>query len=251
MAKVVPIRWQGASRMKSLSDLVRKQSLTWLQDWAAAPGEAKCVVECFPLDRQTVARTGCGWLSMAGAQGMLWWRTSPGTLEQIGRCLVGARETDGLGLAAGIGRRALRDLSMHWTGAGRTIDLDSELRPDADTLDARHGVAGFSWALGGVRAELYFDSALCAALAPSTTAPAELTSRSEAIGPARLTLHAVLDLGIASLEDTLVLRPGEVIRTRIALNQPVRVQTESGDTVFAGALVASEKHRALRFISHG
>lgn len=251
MATVVPIRWQGATRVQSLRTLVLAQSLAWLQNWAATPEAVECAVECLSADRHCASKTGDGWLSMAGEQGSVWWRVSPFAIEQLGRCLVGTRVSDGMGLAAGIGRRALRDLSAQWVGAGKASELISALRPHAGTLDPRHGVVGFSWALDDARVELYFDASLCDAMVPSSMAAAELTSRSEAIGPAQVTLHAVLDLGLASLEDTVVLRPGEVIRTGIALNQPVRVQTESGATVFAGALVANENQRALRFISHG
>lgn len=250
MAKVVPIRWQGATRTKDLRALVLKQSLAWLQNWAAAPEEVPCAVECHPSHPPSDTGPGCTWFSMSGRQGTLWWRTSPASLDRLGRTLVHAQESDGQGLAAGIGRRALRDLSMHWAGADKTVDLVNALRPDAGMLDPRHGVVGFCWVLDDVRMDLYLDSSLCAALVPSTTVPAELASRSDAIGPAQLTLHAVLDLGMASLDDTLVLRPGEVIKTGVPLNQPVRVQTESGATVFSGALVANECHRALRFTSH-
>lgn len=250
MAKVVPIRWQGATRTKDLRALVLKQSLAWLQSWAAAPEEVRCTVESLPQDAPSVSAAGCGWFSMSGRQGNLWWRASPESLDQLGRTLVRAMDSDGQGLAAGIGRRALKDLSMQWAGADKTVDLLGVLLPEADTLDPRRGVAGFFWMLDDVRMDLYLDSSLCAALLPSTTTATELTSRSEAIGPAQLTLHAVLDLGMASLDDTLVLRPGEVIRTGVPLNQPVRVQTESGETVFSGALVANESHRALRFTSH-
>lgn len=250
MAKVVPIRWQGATRTRDLRALVLKQSLAWLQSWAAAPGEVPCSMVCLAADPSLSIDSGCMWLSMSGSQGTLWWRTSPASIERVGCALVRVQESDGQGLAAGIGRRALRDLSMHLAGADRTTGFVDALLPDAGTLDARHGVVGFCWVLDDVRMDLYLDSSLCSALAPPTMVPAQLTSRSDAIGPAQLTLRAVLDLGMASLDETLVLRPGEVIKTGVPLSEPVRVQTESGETVFSGALVANESHRALRFTSH-
>lgn len=251
MAKVVPIRWQGATRTRDLRSLVLKQSLAWLQSWAAAPGEVPCSMECLAADPPSVTGPDCMWISMSGRQGTLWWRTSPASLERIGCMLVRVQKSDGQGLASGIGRRALRDLSMHLAGADRTTDfVVSALPPDADALDTRHGVVGFCWVLDEVGMDLYIDSSLCSALVPPTTIPAQLTSRSDAIGPAQLTLRAVLDLGMASLDETLVLRPGEVIKTGVPLSQPVRVQTESGETVFSGALVANESHRALRFTSY-
>lgn len=250
MAKVVPIRWQGATRTRDLRTLVLKQSLAWLQNWAAAPGDVPCSMECLAADPSSVVAPGCMWLSMSGRQGTLWWRTSPASIERIGCALARVEESDGKGLAAGIGRRALRDLSMQLAGGDKTTNLVDALLTDAGTLDPRHGVVGFCWVLDDVRMDLYLDPSLCSALAPPTMVPAQLTSRSDAIGPAQLTLRAVLDLGMASLDETLSLRPGEVIKTGVPLSQPVHVQTESGEIVFSGALVADESHRALRFTSH-
>ncbi|MDQ3286719.1 MAG: FliM/FliN family flagellar motor C-terminal domain-containing protein [Pseudomonadota bacterium] len=250
MATVVPIRWQGATRVKDLRAIVAAQTLAWLQNWAATPTSLASIVECLLPDCHSSGEGVDVWLSASGAHGTLWWRMAPGGLEEIGRCLVGTGVTEELGIAAGIGLRALKDLSAQWACADGAGELRVVSPPEAAALDPRHGAAGFSWALGETSVELHFDPGLCDSMLPSALEPAVLTSRAEAIGPAQLTLEAVLDLGMASLQDTLVLRPGEVIRTAVPLNQPVRVQTGSGNSVFFGELVADGDRRALRFISH-
>lgn len=243
---VVPFRWQGASRVEQLRALVLAQSRTWMGNWVAALEPAECTVHGLTAQQHAATKAGDLWFSMAGAHGTLWLRTAPNAAEQLGRCLAGTKVADGQEVATGIGRRALADLAMQLAGGGSAGDLQDASRPPPAKLDARHGVAGFSWALEDARFEWYFDAGMCDALVPAVTSPADLMPRIEAIRPAQVTLPAVLDLGLASLEDTIVLRPGEVIKTNIALNQPVSVQTESGETVFVGALIAHDGHRALR-----
>ncbi|MGH8076443.1 MAG: hypothetical protein ACREPE_03830 [Lysobacter sp.] len=243
---VVPFRWQGVTRVERLRERTLAQSLVWLRNWAASPEPAACTVDGLSAQRHADAKASDQWLSVTGEHGTLWMRAAPNAAEQLGRCLAGTRVADNQGLAAGIGRRALADLATQLVGGGAAGDFKDTSRPAAGALDVRHVVAGFAWVLDDARFELYFDAGLCDALMPVTTKSIDLTSRTEAIRPAQVTLHAVLDLGLTNLEDTLVLRPGEVIKTGIALNQSVSVQTESGETLFVGALVAHEGHRALR-----
>ena len=243
---VVPFRWQGVTRVEQLRALVLTQSCAWLSNWAATSEPVGCTVDGLSAQRHVDTKGGDRWFSITGALGTMWLRTSHNTAEQLGRCLAGTRVADGQGLATGIGQRALADLAMQLSGGGSTGDLHDVSRPSNVELDARHGVAGFTWALEDARFELYFDAGMFDALVPIAMLPADLMPRIEAIRPAQVTLRAVLDLGLASLEDTMVLRPGEVIKTNIALNQPVSVQTEFGESVFIGTLVAHDGYRALR-----
>lgn len=244
--EVLPFRWQGVSRVERLRALVLEQSRSWLRGWSAVAEPAVCIVDILPAQRHADSRASDRWFTIEGAMGSLWLRTSPDAIEQLGRCLAGTHASDGHGLAAGIGKRALADLAGQLARSDGPGDFELSTRPSPGTLDVRHGVAGFSCAFHSARFELFFDAGLCDALAPPATSSADLTPRAEAIRPAEITLHAVLDLGLASLEDTLVLRPGEVIKTAIALSQSVSVQSGSGETLFVGALVAHDGHRALR-----
>lgn len=243
---VLPFRWQGATRIERLREQVLAQSRAWLRSWSATPESPACSVAALPTEQRTDAKASDRWFSMAVGAGTLWLRSPPKATELLGRSLVGTRVGEEQGMADGIGRRALTDLATQLVGGGTADDFVISLRPSASALDPRHGIVGFTWALEDARFELYFDAGLCDALVPAITHRADLTSRAEAVRPAQVTLHAVLDLGLASLEDTLVLRPGEVIKTGIALNQPVSMQTESGKTLFVGALVVQDGHRALR-----
>jgi Type III flagellar switch regulator (C-ring) FliN C-term len=122
--------------------------------------------------------------------------------------------------------------------------------PASTDIGRRHGAAGFVLRIDGIGFELYFDAPLCDALAPPDRPPARaLETRRSAILPVDATFTVTLDLGHASIAESLALRPGEVIRTSIPVDAQIRVRGASGEAVLSGTLAAANGQRAIR-ISH-
>jgi hypothetical protein len=243
MMTVVPFRWQGRSRIEHLRALVAARSQEWLEQWASGSPtlEVAALADAVPE-----TRVSDRWYRLAGASGAVCARATSTTLELLGCRLAGIVTPDASGLASGVGRRALADLLKALAGSGGLME-EHAVRPEDAVLRARAGVAGLLWSLEGIRIELYLDAGLCEVLHPvPRPAATGLVARSDAILPGELALHAVLDLGGAALEDTLVLRPGEIIKTSAKLDSVVSVRSQAGDTLFSAVLVAADGHRALR-----
>lgn len=247
---VVPFRWQGSTRTEQVRSLIAARSQEWLRGWVASPSELECAITAMTAERPDAGRRTDCWYGARGLTGVLNIRATASTFEQLGCRLGGAVSADTHGMAAGIGRRAFMDLArtlVSATGEDSIFPLDE--RPQPESVEPRCGVMGFLWSMEGIRAELYLDAALCDALLPKAVASTErLASRRDAILPGDVTLNAMLDLGQAALVDTVTLKPGEIIKTNMALDSIVTVRSESGETIFSGVLVAADGHRALRCI---
>lgn len=240
---VVPFRWQGSARLEQLRALLSSRAHECLRGWAGPDAE----LHFDPLgkdepdadDRWYELRTKSGTLSIG---------LRSGSWERLGCRLADAPASDAVGIAEGIGRRATTDLLRSMVGAAALeCELVESVEPGARSLDARFGVAKFRCRAMGLQASIVLDAGLCDALAsrPQTTSGG-LAQRSEAILPTGVVLEAFLDLGRASLEQTVDLRPGDVIKTNIALDAVIQLKSASGGTVVSGVLVSSEGQRALR-----
>lgn len=239
--KVVPIRWLGAGRADELRALVAGRMTRWLASWSRTAERSECQVELLADGSALVG--GGEWLAQSGTHGTLWLRSSEETLERFGCRLLSMEVSDGHGIASRVGRRALAELAAQLTASNS--ELRSVPRP-SDELAPRRGVASFACRIDRLRFELHVDDALGAFLLPKAGKQVALIPRLEAIGQSKVELNAVLELGAMKLEDTIVLRPGEVIKTQVPLDRPIAVRNGDGQTVFIGTLVAADGHRALR-----
>lgn len=246
---VLPLRWQGRRRSEQLCALLADRCGEWRQAWAVA-GAPSCELELPVQEASALARAGETWLEARTTHGTLYLRIAHGAQQALGARLLGLDASGSAGLAESIGQRAFADLAkvLATTDASpiRVEVLDA--RPVAG-LATRNGTLQLAWTLGTSRADLFTEASLCEALLPSIREPATaLVARPEAIRSESVKLDAVLDLGMAGLQDVLALRPGEVIKTRLRLDAPVQARLPDGRAAFSGALLAEQDQRALRCI---
>lgn len=241
---VIPFRWQGVTRATQVRDLVLARSQEWLKQWSVAPATLNVVLSD-PSSPESMASDR--WYRIEAQDGTLHLRTAGNAAEQLGCRLAGVVSPDAQALARGVGSRALADLAKSLSGSdGAPIAMD--VKPTNAILQARSGVVALRWSMEGVTADVYLDAKWCDAMLPRQRPSGEkLVARSEAIQPAQVTLHAELDLGDAALEDTLTLRPGEIIKTNVPLDRLISVRSQTGETLFTGTLVAADGHRAVRY----
>ncbi|HEY2346789.1 MAG TPA: hypothetical protein VGH80_13085 [Xanthomonadaceae bacterium] len=240
---VVPLRWQGKTRLEQVRSLLKQRAEDWLHAWAVDPARIGSEMSSQPGEEGSLR-----WIEARGSAGTMAMSMPPDTLEKLGCRLAGAAAPDADGLASGIGERGLRDfLQMLVGGGAKDLSTASVIAPTFP-LEARQGTASFAWMLADLRLGLFLDSRLCDALAPRQQAATErLVGRADAVLPEQVVLHAVLDLGSARLEQTVDLKPGDVIRTDVALDALVRLQAGSGDGVVAtGRIAVAEGQRAFR-----
>ncbi|MHA6194740.1 FliM/FliN family flagellar motor C-terminal domain-containing protein [Pseudomonas wadenswilerensis] len=86
-----------------------------------------------------------------------------------------------------------------------------------------------------------FDSAL-----PPLATPAALVERKQAIGGARVRLTLQLPLTELALGDIDGLSPGDVLRAKSRLDQPLTLASESGDVLAKGYLARQQDRLALQ-----
>jgi hypothetical protein len=241
---VVPFRWQGTTRANQLRELVLARSQDWLKQWST--GSATLNVAVLSEQGAPDSLASDRWYRIEAPRGILHLRTSGNAAEQLGCRLAGVVSPDARALARGVGDRALADLAKSLSGSESTPGAMSA-KPADVILQARSGVVALRWSLDGVAVELYFDAAWCDAMLPSQRPSTErLVARTEAILPAQMQLQAELDLGEVALEETLTLRPGEIIKTNVPLDRSISVRSQTGETLFTGALVGADGHRAVR-----
>lgn len=240
---VLPFRWQGAARVELIRSRMAASAAQSLRGWTAS------TIECELRPERSDADFG-EWYALDGDAGRAILAMPHGAFSRLGCGLVGLAEPDDLGLAAGVGRRAALDLLQSMTGLASPRGLTAMDAPQAAALQARHGIASFLWEIMGLRLAIYLDARLCEALAPSHPAPGvKLHRREEVVMPEQVALRAVLDLGHAALEDTLNLKPGDVIRTGARLDAKVRLKADEAGISLEGALSAAGDRRAFRFLS--
>jgi hypothetical protein len=238
---VVPFRWQGQTRVEQIRALLAARSAEWLRTWSAPSGALECTLVQSDSDGLFER-----WVEILGSAGKIVVGLPTNVFEMIGTYLVGVVAPDSDGLAAGIGQRAFADLMQSISGASDPLLVKID-RPDPAGVTPRCGVAAFEWRLGSVCIGIFLDAVVCDALAPKQPIATErLTKRADAILHEQVTLKAVLDLGVSSLERTIDLRPGEVIKTETRLDALVRLQADTGDVAITGVLAAEAGQRALR-----
>lgn len=241
---VVPFRWQGTTRTKQVRDLVFARSQEWLKQWSA--GTATVTVVALTDQSAPASMSSDRWYRTEASDGIMHLRAAGNTAEQLGCRLAGVVSPDAQALARGVGNRALVDLAKCLSGTDNAPGA-MESKPVDVLLQARSGVIALRWSLDSVAVELYLDAECCDAMLPRPQPSAEkLAARGEAILPAQMTLQAELELGEVALEETLTLRPGEIIKTNVPLDRSISVRSPTGETLFTGTLVAADGHRAVR-----
>lgn len=246
---VLPLRWQGRRRSEQLRTLLAGRCGEWRQAWGVATAPT-CDLDLPGQEASALARAGETWLEARTTHGSLYLRMAHGAQQALGAHLLGLDASGSAGLAEAIGQRAVADLA-------RTLAATDASPPRVEVLDARptaglttrNGTLQLAWTLGTARADVFAEASLCEALLPATREPTSvLVPRPDAIRSESITLDAVLDLGMAGLQDVLALRPGEVFKTRLRLDAPVQARLPDGRAAFSGALLAEQDQRALRCI---
>lgn len=248
MMQATRLRWIGGTRMRALRDAVASHCAAWRSQWAVA-GEAFGVeVETIDGDRAEKHPFDPRWHAMSTHNGTCYVHASSATFEGLGKALAGMTTADGRGIALGIGRRGLTDLAarLHATSAGEALVALPGM-PDPHAIGRKYGAAGCLLRLGPITIELYMDASLCDALIPpEQVGTGALQTRRAAIQSVEATFDAMLDLGSASILESLAFRAGEIIRTTISIGAPVHLRTASGSEALAGVLVAANGRRAMR-----
>jgi hypothetical protein len=244
MMSVVPFRWQGTTRAQQVRDLALARSQEWLKQWSTGSATVNVVVLSDQSAPESMASDR--WQRIEGADGTVHLRVASNAAEQLGSRLAGVVSPDAQALARGVGNRALADLAKTLAGA-ESAPAAMDAKPADAILTARSGVVALRWSMDGVALELYFDAEWCDATLPRQRPSGEgLVARSAAILPAQMALQAELDLGEVALEETLTLRPGEIIKTNVPLDRSISVRSQTGETLFTGTLVGADGHRAVR-----
>lgn len=247
---VLPIRWQGRSRLERLRAELAGRCENWLDEWSASARDCRVELDLeTPRAQSRSASMASHWQELRAGEACLRFALPAAAFELWGKRLLGTSEADATGLAEGVGRRAFAGLAQAIMGATEAQPARIE-RPSSQQLDSRHGVAAMVVTLAGVSMSLYLDAAVCDRLAP-LTAPAAvpLTRREAAVGAGEIAFLATLDLGQSALEQTLNLRPGEIIKTAMRLDAPLQLRAMSGDAVLSATLTHHDGARALRVVA--
>jgi hypothetical protein len=245
------LHWQGKTRAEQLRARIESCAREWLRLWSVESARLELQVSSANLDAAPVNIGSDAWFACEVAAGTLHVRGDTDLHERLGCQLSGVSSRDGGLLAEGIGKHALADLMrsiVQPAGDGKMMAPVSVAEVE-EGLQSRFGALGFVLAVGEIRCAMYLDSALCKKLVPpQAVARIELTSRRKAVMSEEVMLAATLDLGYSPLEETITLKPGDVIKTSAPLASVIRVGTEPGSVAFSGVLVADGMGRALRCV---
>lgn len=245
---VLPLRWQGASRIDGLRLVVEQRVDEWLSLWFVAGKAPGASVELIGGSRVEAVSADARWYAVRDGDAVLHLRLGANAIEHMGCRLASIAIADDAGLAAGIGLHAMSALARSFFGSavtGSLVPLNGT--PGIADVGLRHGAVAVQIAIGALNFDLHANAALCTRLLPAKSgSPSPLVPRRDAIGPVDATLDAMLDLGQVSLAESLSLKPGEVLKTTIPVGAGLRLVSAHGEEILAGTLVADGAHRALR-----
>lgn len=245
--EVLPLRWQGATRIESLRRIVAERAGEWVAQWSTQNVRTELSVETLGAGRPDAVGAAAGWYGLRDEQAALSLRVGEHTFERIGAAFAGIAVADHCGLASGLGRRAIETFARALLPANVAAWGRSDVPPQAQDTGPRHGAIGFQLTIAAIDIELRLNAALCTRLLPPVdTSRPKLVPRREAIAAVDAMFDAVLDLGRVALSDSLAFAPGDVIRTSVPIGAGLRLVAERGDDVLAGVLTAEEGHRALK-----
>lgn len=247
---VIPMRWQGASRIEALRARILERAERWAEDWSAVGVPLRVEVEALHAQRPEIATADIRWYGMRRGGASLSLRVAGQGLERLGCALVDVDDADAAGLAAGVGRRAMTDLARAFFGADAPAEWAAIAGvPPASEIGPRHGAFGVQLSIDSLRFELHFDAGLCDALLPIAAARGEtLVPRRDALPPIEARFEAELDLGPLPLAESLSLKPGDVLKTSARLDAGIRLKAADGGGILTGTLTADGDHRALKIV---
>jgi len=241
---VVPFRWLSRARGQSIQTELARRLEEWSTGWLGNE-RLTALVPTGPSDRPP-AIGGRWFFATAGEGRMSIWLPEE-TPARVGAWLAGAAASGDDALATGVGVRALND-AMRTLAAQPTTPLVPVGKPLSERcLGSRSGGILLRWEIGDVKAWVYLDAAACDAVVPPVRrAGPALVPLMDAIGHSDITLSVVLDLGGLPLADVSALRPGDLLRSRIPVVDPLKLVAADGTVIARGPLAARDGHRAMR-----
>jgi hypothetical protein len=247
---ILPFRWQTKHRAEQVRVLLASRAEQWCSEWSGHRSLEVVVSVASPEQKESV-RLG-QWYALRTKEGVLHVNARSFAFGWLGCLLTNSRDENDSGIAQGVGRRALMDLIMVLSsGASDDQIVRLDLAPGRDVIGLNRGVVHLRCLMAGAQMDVYVDAALCNFLVPALPESKQaLTPLQEAILPGEIDLDIVLDLGSASIEDTLTLKPGEVVKTSIRVDSIVHATFGDSHPVFSAKLVADGGHRALRCLGH-
>lgn len=234
------IRWQGPSRCAAVRTAIEPLLQNWQRDWAVAPG---------PLavsDRPRADLHAPAWQLAEGAGGghVLAGLDRAG-IARLGGALAGAptRVAADFNAALAVGLDAVAALLSTLVGTPATLVEHAE--PPAEVMSDRYGWICMEVRVGDIAFCLIVDPVLCDRIAPVPSRRATLQRRATALEATTVQLTATLELGALDVTMVSSLRPGDILRTGIALTAPVTLSVSDGPVVFTGRLAALDQHKAV------
>lgn len=243
---VIPLFWQGATRKHRFVELLKPRFEAWLLAWNANPGLSSGIET---TDAGGSSLQAEAWYRFGAKIAGVVLKTNRDADVRLGCALLGLRQSDSQGMAAGIGQRAICDLVCALLSAKADgVRMEASSRPDPAAIESRHGVIALDCIVGKTTLRFHMDIDACRSLLPHDLpiGTPKLISRRQAVLSARTRLRAVLDLGELTVQEGINLRPGEILKSGLRLDGPVRLETEQGRPVLTGVLKAIDGNRAVQ-----
>lgn len=211
------LRWHSRRRQEALLTRLDNELNRWLDAWSVEP--ACLSLQPMAADAYKPA-TPITWLRFNASNGVMYFGAPASHIEGLGGLLAKASNDDILHLGRRVGDRALKALASQWLDAGvPDLEVEEISAPSKEIFDSRFGAAFFSLKGSGFQAYVVFDSEVVDKLVPITVGNLEpLSARDSQLGNEKIELNVMLDLGAATLADTLGLRIGDVLLSGTSIN---------------------------------
>lgn len=235
------IRWQGPARRRAIGTVLQERVQAWLREWAVEPVPEADVQD---LSREDIDAP-CWQMGNAPDGACVLAGLDPASIARLGGVLAGAptRLAGDSRTALAVGHDAVEALFRALVSdVGKLVETP-EL-PIA-VLSERHGWTCFQVCFGDIGFALLFDPTLCDHLDPRRSSAAMLEQRSAALSETSVMLNATLELGSVDISLVSSLRPGDILRTDVALSAPLKLGVAGGETVSAGRLMVLDQHKAI------
>lgn len=239
----------GKSRLDAARKLLPEAVDNWRAQWCfvdeQAPWVSDCGDETALAGQEAVA--ALAWQKALGSEGALWLAgQQPDAWRQV---VFGAHAKDIPEDATA--RHLLAQAQLALVNA-----LLAELQHapvEALTSEAPSAPGGLFGdrlllSIAGPGTQLYvlLDAALLEQHLPPLPVQPALVKRQDALGNAKLKLHVRLPLANLALGEMNELQPGDILRARTKLAQPLTLVTEQGEVVAEGYLARQQDHLALQ-----
>jgi hypothetical protein len=235
------IRWQGPARRLAVRTALEPLLQDWQRNWAVAPG-AVVVNDLSHASLQAAAYQ----LATSAAGASVVAGLDRAAIARLGGALAGAptRVAADFNAALGVGEDALAALLSALLGAAATPVEQAEA--PVEVMSDRYGWVCTEVRVGEIGFCLLLDPRLCDRLAPMPSKGEPLHRRTSALAQSTVAITASLELGTVDVSLVSSLRPGDILRTGIALTAPVTLGVAEGPAVFTGRLTALDQHKAIK-----